>query len=73
MTKAERIEERLKMYYEAELAILSSQSYTISGKALTRADLDVVQAGIKNLETQLDIELNKKKNRKTKRIIPMDY
>ena len=41
---------RLSRYYEAEDAILSSQSYELDGIRLTRADLKQVQAMIAELE-----------------------
>nr|WP_304098013.1 DUF6148 family protein [Mitsuokella multacida] len=40
---------RLKMYLEAEKAILSGQSYTIGTHSLTRANLSEVRAAIDEL------------------------
>jgi hypothetical protein len=44
---------RLKMYLEAEKAILSSQSYEIEGLKLTRADLAEVRKAITKLEDEV--------------------
>ena len=41
--------ERLKAYLEAEQAILRGQSYTLEGRSLTRADLNVVRKVIDDL------------------------
>ncbi len=70
--RLEKTKQRLSDYYEAEIAILSSQSYSISGKTLTRANLKEVQEMIKILEGQVSGLENKKGNRKTRRIIPTD-
>lgn len=42
------------MYRTAREAILSAQSYTINGRALTRADLATVVSEISRLETALE-------------------
>jgi hypothetical protein len=39
-------EAQLAAYLAAETAVLAGQSYTISGRTLTRADLASIQAGI---------------------------
>jgi len=44
--------ERLKAYYDAELAVLSGQSYTIGSRSLTRANLSEIRNAIKELERQ---------------------
>ncbi len=41
--------ERLKMYLEAERAVLSGQSYTIGTRTLTRANLETIRQEIDNL------------------------
>lgn len=46
--------ERLNAYYEAELAVLSGQSYKIGTRELERADLAEIQKAIANLEKQKD-------------------
>lgn len=49
---------RLQSYLDAEAAVLTGQSYTISGRALTRADLDSIQQGIKIWDDRIaDLEL----------------
>lgn len=45
--------ERLNAYYEAELAVLSGQSYTIGSRSLTRANLSEIRDAIKELEQQV--------------------
>ncbi len=42
--------ERLKRYVEAEIAVLSGQSYTIGGRTLTRANLSEIRKAIDDLE-----------------------
>lgn len=41
--------ERLKLYVEAERAVLSGQSYTIGNRQLTRANLSEIRKAIDNL------------------------
>ncbi|SDP00443.1 DUF6148 family protein [Selenomonas ruminantium] len=41
--------ERLKMYLEAERAVLTGQSYTIGNMTLTRANLSSIRAAIDSL------------------------
>ncbi|KQW96968.1 hypothetical protein ASC94_09175 [Massilia sp. Root418] len=37
---------QLEAYLAAETAVLTGQSYEIAGRKLTRANLDIIQAGI---------------------------
>lgn len=46
-------ESRLTLYYKAEKAILSGQSYEIEGLKLTRANLKDVQSMIAALESKV--------------------
>ena len=46
-------EARLTLYYKAEKAILSGQSYEVEGLKLTRANLKDVQNMIASLETKI--------------------
>ena len=46
-------ESRLALYYKAEKAILSGQSYEIEGLKLTRANLKDVQSMINTLESKI--------------------
>ncbi|WP_295157160.1 DUF6148 family protein [Selenomonas sp. AE3005] len=41
--------ERLKLYLEAEKAVLTGQSYTIGNRTLTRANLSSIRAAIDSL------------------------
>lgn len=43
----QQAEAKLAEYLAAETAVLSKQSYTIGGRALTLADLTSIQEGIK--------------------------
>jgi hypothetical protein len=67
--------ERLKAYYEAELAILSGQEYKIGTRSLKRADLGEIRRAIKDLEQVCD-ELEAKAKigarRRAFRITPRD-
>ncbi len=74
MTELERLEERLQTYYNAEASILSSQSYSINGKSLTRANLSEVRATIEKLEQKIKQIKNRQKGvSKMKRIVPLDF
>lgn len=42
----QQAETQLAAYLAAETAVLSSQSYTVGGRSLTRADLAEIRAGI---------------------------
>ncbi len=72
MSRLEMAKQRLEQYYRAETAILSSQSYSIGGKSLTRANLKEVQQMIETLENQILNLQNQSKVRKTRRVVPMD-
>ena len=48
------LNERLKLYLQAERDILSGQSVEVEGMKLTRADLDIVRRQINNLRNELD-------------------
>lgn len=41
--------ERLRLYLEAERAVLTGQSYTIGNRTLTRANLATIRAAIDDL------------------------
>lgn len=69
-TRLEFLKTRLNSYYEAEQAILSSQSYTIGRKTLERADLAEVRKAIKDLESQ--IARLEGKGRRCKFVVPVD-
>lgn len=70
-----KAKERLTAYYEAELAVLSGQSYSIGSRSLTRANLAWIRTQIDNLENQveeLQAQVNGKGRRKSFRITPRD-
>lgn len=62
---------RLKIYLEAEEAVLLNQEYTIGTKSLKRADLGTIRAAIKDLEKQIDTLEAGGKN-KAFRFVPRD-
>lgn len=62
---------RLKIYLEAEEAVLLNQEYTIGTKSLKRADLGTIRAAIKDLEKQIDALEAGGKN-KAFRFVPRD-
>lgn len=64
------MKERLNSYYEAEIAILTSQSYTIGSRTLTRANLAEVRNAIRELEAE--IRKLESGTRRAKRVIPVD-
>lgn len=42
--------DRLNAYYQAEMAVLTGQEYTIGSRSLKRADLAQIRSAIKELE-----------------------
>ncbi len=71
MERLERARKRLELYYKAEEAILTGQEYTIGTKRLRRADLEDVQAMIKQLENDVESLQTHGKNRAL-RGVPLD-
>lgn len=70
-----RAKERLNAYYEAELKVLSGQSYRMGNRTLTRANLGEIQQAIENLENlvaELEAQVAGKGRRKVFGIIPRD-
>jgi coenzyme F420-reducing hydrogenase delta subunit len=68
LTKAK---ERLNMYYEAEIAVLTGQEYRIGTRSMKRADLAEIRSAITELEKQVK-ELGSGGKRKAYRITPRD-
>ena len=62
-------ESRLALYYKAEKAILSGQSYEIEGLKLTRANLKDVQSMISTLESKISALNAKLRGRAKFRIV----
>lgn len=62
-------ESRLALYYKAEKAILSGQSYEIEGLKLTRANLKDVQSMINTLESKISALNAKLRGRAKFRIV----
>lgn len=69
--KKEILEKRLNAYYDAEMAVLTGQSYQIGTRRLTRADLSEIRKAIDSLETELSNIENGGK-RKIFRVLPRD-
>lgn len=70
-----KTEARLAVYYEAELAVLSGQAYTIGTRSLTRANLSLIKEQIESLEIkveELKAQANGNGRRKAFRITPRD-
>ncbi|MDI3534815.1 MAG: hypothetical protein PWQ82_1180 [Thermosediminibacterales bacterium] len=78
MTVSDRLEKakaRLDAYYEAELAVLSGQSYKIGTRSLTRADLGEIRNAIRDLENlieELEAQVNGQGRRRAYRITLRD-
>lgn len=63
--------EMVELYVKAEMAVLRSQSYTIGGQSLTKADLDKIRKGRLEWEAKVD-QLSGLGRRVVTNIIPMD-
>lgn len=73
-TRLDILNERLRMYYEAERSILQGQSYSMEGLTLTRANLDTVRKAIADLESEIirtQNRLNSSRSR-VRVVIPVD-
>jgi hypothetical protein len=67
----ERLKSRLQLYYEAETAVLSGQSYRIGTRTLQRADLAQIRQAIKELEAQIEM-LERSAGRSARRVVLRD-
>ncbi len=73
MSTREMNNERLKLYYAAERAILSGQSYTVGNRTLTRANLAEVREAIDDLlSAGATLDGSDVKARRSYRIVFMD-
>lgn len=71
--KLKVLQERLDAYYKAEQKILKSQSYSIGSNQVTRANLERVQAQIKELESEIaTLESRGTTKRRSARVVPVD-
>ncbi len=70
--RLERYKKRLRMYYEAEEAVLLNQEYTIGTKSLKRADLSIIRGAIKDLEKQIELLESTGGKNKAFRFLPRD-
>lgn len=62
-------ESRLTLYYKAEKAILSGQSYEVEGLKLTRANLKDVQNMIASLENKISALKARQRGRTKFRVV----
>lgn len=62
-------ESRLTLYYKAEKAILSGQSYEVEGLKLTRANLKDVQSAISALKNEISALKAKQRGRAKFRVV----
>ena len=62
-------ESRLTLYYKAEKAILSGQSYEVEGLKLTRANLKDVQNMIAALENKISALKSRQRGRAKYRVV----
>mgnify|MGYP001082866653 CR=1 FL=1 len=67
----ERAKKHLDAWYEAELAVSTGQSYSISGRQLTRASLPEIRKQIQFWEKR--IASMSGRSRRVKRVIPRDF
>lgn len=71
----EEAQENLSIWLEAERAIANAQSYTISNRSLTKANLSEVAKRItywENKVAELEMTNKGKRIRRTKQFIPWD-
>jgi Family of unknown function (DUF6148) len=77
ITRLERLNQRLNMYYNAEESILAgAQSYQIGSKQLTRANLSHIKEMIEYLERAVAVEKGKVAGKGRNRmigVIPRDF
>lgn len=66
--RIERVRKELDMYYEAEIQVLSAQSYSVGSRSLTRANLAEIRAAIKEYENLLE-NLENQSNGRGKNLI----
>ena len=60
------LKERLRMYLEAERAVLQSQEYQINDRMLRRADLSEIRSAISDLIAEINtLELKKGRTKRT--------
>lgn len=71
----EEAQENLRIWLEAERTIANAQSYTISNRSLTKANLSEVAKRItywENKVAELEMVQKGKRMRRTKQFIPRD-
>jgi len=53
-SRLEHAKTRLEAYYNAEIAVLGGQEYTIGSRSMKRADLGIIQSEISKLENYIE-------------------
>lgn len=72
----EEAQTNLRVWLDAERAIANAQSYTISNRSLTKANLSEVAKRItywQNKVAELEMIQKGKRKRRTKQFIPRDF
>ncbi len=67
--------DRLNIYYQAEMAVLTSQEYSIGPRSMKRADLGEIRSAISALENQvqrLEAQQNGDTSSRVRRIVIRD-
>lgn len=67
------LQERLKLYLQAEQAILAGQSYKAEGLELERANLQAVQAMIAKLTREIDALSQNNRRSRIRTVVPIDF
>lgn len=70
--RLERYMKQREMYLKAEEAVLTSQSYTIGTRTLSRADLAEIRKGIEYFDKKIDEIESSGGKRRAFRVIPRD-
>jgi hypothetical protein len=69
----EEARENLAMWLKAEQAVATSQSYTIGGRSLTRANLADIQDRIDYWKNEIEKLESGRKGARVLRAVPMDW
>lgn len=68
----ERAQKHLEAWLDAELAVTTGQSYKLSDRELTRANLREIQQQVKFWDTKVKQLMNKGRSR-VRRAVPRDW
>ncbi len=73
--RLKKARERLAAYYEAEVAVLTSQEYRIGTRTLRRADIEQIRSAINELERlvqQLEAQAKGSTANRVRRVVLRD-